>query len=91
MREAVLPGIISATISRLLTWQKRGDIRSEAKPANIAEVMLSFFLGYVVQSAMIGGINPDTAAKGFEGIISSQLGLRRWSRKYVLFFQNLAD
>ena len=30
-----------------------------------------------VQSAMIGGIDPETAAKGFEDIISSQLTPRR--------------
>jgi len=58
-------------------WQKRGDIRPEAKPANVAKVMLSFFLGFIVQSAMIGGIDPETAAKGFEGIISSQPVPRR--------------
>jgi hypothetical protein len=54
-------------------WQERGDILAEAKPGNVARVMLSFFLGYIVQSAMIGGIDPEAAAKGFEGIISSQL------------------
>jgi len=58
-------------------WQERGDISAEAKPGNIARVMLSFFLGYIVQSAMIGGIDPETAAKGFEGIISSQFASRR--------------
>jgi hypothetical protein len=35
-------------------------------------VILSLFLGFIVQSAMIGGIDPDTAAKGFEGIIPCQ-------------------
>jgi hypothetical protein len=58
-------------------WQKRGDIRPEAKPANVAKVMLSFFLGFIVQSAMIGGIDAETAAKGFEDIVSSQLTPRR--------------
>jgi len=58
-------------------WQKRGDIPAETKPANVAKVMLSFFLGVIVQSAMIGKIDPDTAAEGFEGIISSQLRPRR--------------
>jgi len=52
-------------------WQQRGDIAPEANPENIAKVMLSFFLGFIVQSAMIGGISPETAAKGFEGILSS--------------------
>ena len=54
-------------------WQKRGDIRPEAKPANVAKAMLSFFLGYIVQSAMIGDLDPETAARGFEGITSSHL------------------
>jgi TetR/AcrR family transcriptional regulator, transcriptional repressor of aconitase len=54
-------------------WQERGDIPVEVKPGNVARVMLSFFLGFIVQSAMIGGIDPETAAKGFEAIISSHL------------------
>jgi AcrR family transcriptional regulator len=58
-------------------WQERGDIPAEAKPGNVARVMLSFFLGFIVQSAMIGGIDPDTAAKGIEGLISSQSPPRR--------------
>jgi hypothetical protein len=54
-------------------WQKRGDIPAQAKPADVAKVILSLFLGFIVQSAMIGGIDPDTAAKGFEGLTSTQL------------------
>ena len=59
-------------------------IRNECLPAcpkiliaqsSFARVMLSFFLGFIVQSAMIGGIDPETAAKGFEAIISSHLAL----------------
>jgi hypothetical protein len=37
-------------------WQKRGDIAAQAKPADVAKVILSLFLGFIVQSAMIGGI-----------------------------------
>ena len=58
-------------------WQERGDIPAHAKPLDVAKVMLSFFLGFIVQSAMIGGIDPDTAAKGIEGLISSELTSRR--------------
>jgi TetR/AcrR family transcriptional regulator, transcriptional repressor of aconitase len=58
-------------------WQERGDIPAHAKPAEVARVMLSFFLGFIVQSAMIGGIDPDAAAKGIEGLISSKLTPRR--------------
>jgi len=39
--------------------------------------MQSFFLGFIVQSAMVGGIDPEIAAKGFEDIISRQLAPRR--------------
>jgi AcrR family transcriptional regulator len=58
-------------------WQERGDIPARAKPADIAKVLLSFFLGFIVQSAMIGGIDPDSAAKGIEGLISSEITSRR--------------
>jgi TetR/AcrR family transcriptional regulator, transcriptional repressor of aconitase len=53
-------------------WQKRGDIPAQAKPADVAKVILSLFLGFIVQSAMISGIDPDTAAKGVEGLIPRQ-------------------
>jgi len=52
-------------------WQQQGHISSKAKPENIAKVVLSFFLGFIVQSAMIGGIEPEMAAKGFEGLFAS--------------------
>ena len=58
-------------------WQERGDIPARAKPVDIAKVLLSFFLGFIVQSAMIGGIDPDSAAKGIEGLISSEITSRR--------------
>jgi BetI-type transcriptional repressor, C-terminal len=58
-------------------WQKGGNIAAKGTPASIGKAMLSFFLGFIVQSAMIGGIDPDTAAKGIEGLISSQSPPRR--------------
>jgi AcrR family transcriptional regulator len=53
-------------------WQKRGDIAPGGKPTSIGRAMLSFFLGFIVQSAMLGQIDPDTAAKGIEGLISNR-------------------
>jgi TetR/AcrR family transcriptional regulator, transcriptional repressor of aconitase len=58
-------------------WQKGGHIAAKGTPASIGKAMLSFFLGFIVQSAMIGEIDPDTAAKGIEGLISSQSPPRR--------------
>jgi len=57
-------------------WQERGDVPAHVKPVDVAKVLLSFFLGFIVQSAMIGGIDPATAAKGIEGLISSEFTSR---------------
>lgn len=51
-------------------WQKRGDLPAKGKPENISKVFLSFFLGFIVQSALIGAVDPDTAVKGFDGLFS---------------------
>jgi AcrR family transcriptional regulator len=58
-------------------WQKRGDISPKAKPDKVAKVLLSFFLGFIVQSAMLGVIDPDSAVKGFEGLFSGMPASRR--------------
>ena len=52
-------------------WQKRGDILAKGKHEAIAKVLLSFFPGFIVQSARLGVVDPETAAKGFEGLFSS--------------------
>jgi TetR/AcrR family transcriptional regulator, transcriptional repressor of aconitase len=54
-------------------WQKRGDLSAKGKPENMAKVLLSFFLGFIVQSAMLGAVEPDVAVKGFEGLMTSGL------------------
>lgn len=57
-------------------WQKRGDLPAKGKPEIVSKAMLSFFLGYIVQSAMIGGVDPETAARGIEGLIFRQAAAR---------------
>ena len=74
LREIIVGGQLAyrealATVVR--KWQKRGDIPAKGKPENIAKVLLSFFLGFIVQSALLGIVEPDTAVKGFEGLFSS--------------------
>jgi TetR/AcrR family transcriptional regulator, transcriptional repressor of aconitase len=49
-------------------WQKRGDLPAKGRPEDISKVLLSFFLGFIVQSALIGAVAPATAVKGFEGL-----------------------
>jgi TetR/AcrR family transcriptional regulator, transcriptional repressor of aconitase len=80
MKELIADGQVAyreALTAIVSKWQKRGDIPAKGKPANAAKVMLSLFLGFIVQSAMIGGIDPDTTAKGIESLISSQSHPRR--------------
>lgn len=49
-------------------WRERGDLVARGKPEAVAKVLLSFFLGFIVQSAMLGTIDPETAVKGFQGL-----------------------
>jgi hypothetical protein len=55
----------------VIKWQERGSIPAHGRPATSAK-RFSRFLGFVVQSAIIGEIDPDTAAKRIEGLNSRQ-------------------
>lgn len=50
-------------------WQRRGDLSPAAKPDDIAKALLSFFLGFIVQSALLGEVDPDTASRGIVGLL----------------------
>lgn len=71
LKEIIVAGQLayreSATVA-IRKWQKRGDLAMNGKPEHIAKVLLSFFLGFIVQSAMLGAIEPEVAVKGFEGL-----------------------
>lgn len=58
-------------------WQAKGEVLGKGKPEKIAKAILSYFLGFIVQSAMIGGIDPEIAAEGMKGLISSRSTKRR--------------
>lgn len=49
-------------------WQKSGELATKGKPADVAKALHSYFLGFIVQSALIGGVDADTAARGFLGL-----------------------
>jgi TetR/AcrR family transcriptional regulator, transcriptional repressor of aconitase len=51
-------------------WQKRGDLAPEVSPEDVSKALLSFFLGFIVQSALLGQITPLTAALGMAGLLS---------------------
>jgi AcrR family transcriptional regulator len=53
-------------------WQKRGEITAKGKPAEVGQAIHSFFLGFIVQSALIGKIDSNAAARGVGGLIASR-------------------
>jgi AcrR family transcriptional regulator len=60
------------SLSRLAAqWQKRGFIDPKADPDDVAKAMLSLFLGFIVQSALIGEVKPRSLARGISGLISN--------------------
>jgi TetR/AcrR family transcriptional regulator, transcriptional repressor of aconitase len=71
LKEIIVAGQLAyreAAAVAIRKWQKRGDLAAKGNPENVAKVLLSFFLGFIVQSAMLGAIEPDVAVKGFEGL-----------------------
>lgn len=50
-------------------WQKRGDLSPAGKPDDIAKALHSFFLGFIVQSALLGEIDPAAASRGIAGLL----------------------
>ncbi|WP_047491451.1 TetR/AcrR family transcriptional regulator [Terriglobus sp. TAA 43] len=50
-------------------WQKEGHLSKKGKPDEVGKVLLSFFLGFIVQSALLGRMEPETAAQGIAGLI----------------------
>jgi AcrR family transcriptional regulator len=51
-------------------WLERGDLKSQAKPDDIAKALLSFFLGFIVQSALLGPVEPKTIMRGMKGLLN---------------------
>ena len=51
-------------------WQKRGQLKPKGKPDDLAKVVLSLFLGFIVQSALLGEVDPKTIRRGMEGLLA---------------------
>jgi TetR/AcrR family transcriptional regulator, transcriptional repressor of aconitase len=51
-------------------WQKSGEMDSSSDPKDVAKALLSFFYGFIVQSALLGEVDPKTMARGMEGLIA---------------------
>ena len=50
-------------------WQKRGQLKSDGEPEELAKAIHSFFLGFIVQSALLGELDPKTISRGMEGLL----------------------
>ena len=53
-------------------WRKRGDLSKTGRPDDIGKALLSLFLGFIVQSALLGEIDPETTARGLAGIVGKR-------------------
>jgi TetR/AcrR family transcriptional regulator, transcriptional repressor of aconitase len=54
-------------------WQKNGLFDSETDADDAAKALLAFFLGFIVQSAMIGDVKPASLARGIAGLMATGL------------------
>jgi hypothetical protein len=54
-------------------WQKRRDSNFRGDPEDLAKVLMSFFLGFIVQSALVGGVDPKTMTRGMEGFLGGTM------------------
>jgi AcrR family transcriptional regulator len=50
-------------------WQKRGQLNSQGKPDDLAKALLSFFLGFIVQSALVSELDSKTISRGMRGLM----------------------
>jgi TetR/AcrR family transcriptional regulator, transcriptional repressor of aconitase len=60
-----------ALVGIVRIWQKEGHLSTKGKPDDIGKALLAFFLGFIVQSALLGRIEPSTAAKGMAGLLAN--------------------
>ncbi len=52
-------------------WQQRKGSNFRGEPEDLAKVLLSIFLGFIVQSALLGGVDPGTISRGMEGFLGT--------------------
>jgi AcrR family transcriptional regulator len=59
------------SLSKLVErWQKKGLVEAKADPDDIAKALLSFLLGFIAQSALIGDIKPRSLARGINALMA---------------------
>lgn len=55
-------------------WKKAGLVIPSVTDDHIARALLALVIGYVVQAAVVGGINPKILRQGVEGLVTSRAG-----------------
>jgi TetR/AcrR family transcriptional regulator, transcriptional repressor of aconitase len=66
-----------AALTRVVVhWQKIGELESSSDPNDVGKTLLSFFLGFVVQSALLGELSPDTITRGMKGLLGRSATLK---------------
>jgi TetR/AcrR family transcriptional regulator, transcriptional repressor of aconitase len=59
-----------AALTKLVgKWQKGGELESSSDPKDVTKVLLSFFHGFIVQSALLGELDPETVTRGMKGLL----------------------
>jgi AcrR family transcriptional regulator len=67
-----------AALTKLVgKWQKRGELESSSDPKDVAKVLLSFFHGFIVQSALLGELDPETVTRGMKGLLGEGVAAKR--------------
>lgn len=51
-------------------WQQRRYVQPDDDPDAVAKALLSFFLGSIVQEALLGGADPETLTRGMAGLMN---------------------
>ena len=51
-------------------WQQHRFCEPSADPEAVAKALLSFFLGSIVQEALLGGADPETLTRGMAGLLA---------------------
>jgi AcrR family transcriptional regulator len=59
------------SLSKLVErWQKKSLIEAKADPDDIAKALLSFLLGFIAQSALIGDVKPRSLTRGINALMA---------------------
>jgi len=69
-------------IDRALTksvgkWRKRDELESSSDPEDVAKPLLSFFHGFIVQSGLLGELDPETVTRGMKGLLGEGVAAKR--------------